>query len=83
MIRNAIYFILALFFTFLTYESLPRNGCQPSGVCVNYDVFEPTGILFFFLSIFFSFLCLKSLFNKTNFTDLIDCNGKDLTDTDK
>jgi len=83
VIRNIIYIILALLFTFLTYESLPRNGCQPSGICVDFEVFELTGILFFFLAILFSFLCLKRLFSKTNFTDLIDCNGKDLTDTEK
>jgi hypothetical protein len=83
VLRNVIYMILALFFTFLTYESLPRNGCQPSGICVDFEVFEPIGVLFFFLAILFSFLCLKRLFNKTNFTNLIECNGKDLTDTDK
>ena len=60
MIRNVIYMILALFFTFLTYESLPRNGCQPSGVCVDFEVFELTGILFAFLAMFFHFYVLKS-----------------------
>ena len=82
MILNLIYFVLSLFFTFLVYESLPRNGCHSNGVCIDFDFFELTGILYFFLALFFAVLCLIRLFNKVTYIELNDYNAKDLSDID-
>ncbi|MCO7191046.1 MULTISPECIES: hypothetical protein [unclassified Pseudoalteromonas] len=82
MILNLIYFVLSLFFTFLVYESLPRNGCHSNGVCIDFDSLELAGILYFFLALFFAVLCLKRLFNKATYKELNDYSAKDLSDID-
>ena len=82
VILSLVYLVLSLIFTFLVYESLPRNGCHSNGVCVDFEFFELTGIVYFFLALFFATLCLKRLFIKATFLETNKYNAKDLSDID-
>ena len=68
-IKTFIYFILGITFSFLTFETIPFNGCSET-VCVDFQTYELYTIPFAILAVVFCLLCLIRLIKSVNLQDV-------------
>ena len=81
MIKTIIYFLLGIIFSFLTFETIPFNGCSET-ICVDFQTYELYTLPCAILAIVFCLLCLFRLIKTVNFKNINSYNSKDIGNID-